>query len=203
MFWQWFMYGALAVNAFFVARKAILFIQDGSDRVEDPESKRTVRNTWCWQDGSGIPVVAGAILASPVLTAYKVVKFLMFPRGLKSDYAKERERREAQERIDRADRELLDRMPELERQVRTWRPGGYILDGDALQADIDHIEADTMKALGAREHHTALLDAITDNRSWDMAADDFDRHAAIIAANAGQPWVQPPTEPTKAKKVKR
>lgn len=201
MFWQWFMYGALAVNAFFVARKAILFVQNGSDQVDDPDSKRTKYNTWCWQDGSGHAVVAAAVIASPFITLHKVAKFIMFPRGLKSEYAKELERRKAQEEIDKADRELLKRMPELERQVRSWAPGGYILDSEQLQADVAQIERDTAKALGADERHAALHAAISDTGSWSTAADSFDEYAALIAANAGVAWVHPPTR-AKAKKAK-
>lgn len=190
---QWIMYGALAVNAFFVARKAILFVQNGSDKVADPANKTTKYEVWCWQDGSGILVVTVAFLASPALTAFKVAKFLMFPRGIKSNYAKEKERREAQERIDQADRELLKQMPELERQVRSWAPGGYILDVDQLQADLDRIENDTIRVLDAK---------VAEHRPWVQAADSFDEYAALIEANAGMPWVQPPTKPAKVRKAK-
>lgn len=180
--WFWII-AALLLNAAAWLRKAVLFIQDGTDRVKAGapcpkgcHALATTRNTYCWGDGEGTGVLYVVIrtVGSPLLTLHLLVKLALFPRGIKSDFAKEQERqRKAQEAAARQG-ELEAEVRRLTELVVSWDPGSFI-EPKAIEAH--PIDAATM--------------------AWQRAADDFDQAAMLISATKGTAWVKPPYDPKK------
>lgn len=171
------LWAGLVANALVHLRSAVLRVQDGEDRVKAGEFK--AEEVICWQEGGvGIPFVILCTMVAPILTAYKVGKFLLFPRGIKSQFAKEQEARDLEKRMReweeaalKADEEeraqLLARTKEYEALILAWAPGDILL-------------------AAPQPEQLAL--------SWDDAADAFDVHAAHVAATAGQPWSPVPVK---------
>jgi hypothetical protein len=107
-------------------------------------------------------------ILAPFITTFAVTKFLLFPRGIKSKFAKEQEAKAAAEAAARQRKEdeetLLVRVREAEELISSWAPGEVLL-------------AETQPA------QLAL--------GWTSAADAFDSAADLIKRTAGQPWVHP------------
>ena len=113
---------------------------------------------------------------SPFLTAFKVGKFLLFPRGIKSQFAKEQEAEAAAAALEAARQEELLQLKEHEALIRAWAPGELLL-------------------AEPQPEQLAL--------TWDHAADVFDAHCKHVADTAGQPWSPaPPKKRIKAKVAK-
>jgi len=118
------LWAGLAANALVQLRMAVLEVQDGEDRVQAKEA--TPNDVFCWQS-DGIPYVVLRTIFSPVITTYSIGKsllpaalgigkFLLFPRGIKSKFAREQEAKAA--------RELLEKqVRDAEVLVHTWVPG--------------------------------------------------------------------------------
>jgi hypothetical protein len=110
-------WAALIVNALVHLRLSILRVQDGQDRVDAGLAEPN--KTACWQQWGKVDVALD-VLFSPIVTAYKGTKFLLkvllFPRGIKSKFAKWQEAEAA--------RELLEKqVQDAEVFVHTWVPG--------------------------------------------------------------------------------
>lgn len=165
------LWAGLAANALVHLRFAVLQVQDGEDRVKAGEA--TPKTVVCWRkDGYGVTYVVLRTLASPILTAYKVSKFLLFPRGVKSQFAKEQETKawekffmETEEANLKAEEEkqaqLQAQTKELEALILTWAPGEVLLATPQPE----------QVALG-----------------WHAAADVFDAAADHVARTKGEPW---------------
>lgn len=149
-------WAVLGINALINARVAVLVIQDGEDRVRaGVEGKLTVVH---W-DSFGVIVLIGWTYLSPLITAVWLVRKVLFPRGIKSKFAKEQEARRANEAAVKA---AAERELELQRTIedmRTWIPGSIV--GDVPQ----------QMALG-----------------WEAAADMFDVAGAKVYEDMGKPW---------------
>lgn len=168
----------LAANALLHLRIAVLEVQDGEDRVAAGE--RTPQDTICWRKGGhGKSFILARTLFSPLITAFWAGKFLLFPRGIKSRFAKEREAEVAFEaRVKAEQEEEQHRLLQYQEQaalIQAWAPGEILL------------------AQPQPESEQVALD-------WHAAADVFDAHAANVARTAGQPWSpQPPKKRIRAK----
>jgi hypothetical protein len=171
---QTLLWAGLAANALVHLRIAVLQVQDGVDRVAAGDKEPT--DVIEWKDCEGAFYIFIRVLASPVLTAYAAAKFLLFPRGIKSRFAREQKAKAQAEALHRAER---DRQEELEAQlqeahalVAVWSPGEF------LCPEPEQV------ALG-----------------WHHAADALDAAEKILRDNAGQPWIHPapPRKRTKAK----
>lgn len=161
---QTLLWAGLLANALVHLRIAVLQVQDGVDRVAAGDKKPV--DVIEWKDGEGAFYILIRVLSAPVLTAYAATKFLLFPRGIKSKFAREQEAKAQAEALLQAER---DKLEELEVQLReahtlvaVWSPGEFLC------------PEPKQLALG-----------------WDHAADAFDDAAEHIKRTAGQPWVHP------------
>jgi hypothetical protein len=161
---QTLLWAGLAANALVHLRIAVLQVQDGVDRVAagDKKPREVIR----WKEGEGAFYVLVRVLASPVLTAYVAAKFLLFPRGIKSKFARGQEAKAQAEALLQAERdkqeELESQLQEAHALVAVWSPGEFL----------------------CPEPEQVALD-------WHHAADAFDAAEKILRDNAGQPWVHP------------
>jgi hypothetical protein len=161
------LWAGLVANALVHLRLAVLEVQDGEDRVQAGEAKAEA--VFCWsQTGSAILHIISRTLLSPALTTYKVGKFLLFPRGIKSKFAKEREAQQLEKLWMETNKAEAERqaqhwaqVQQLEAYVRAWVPGEILL-----------------------AKHEPEQVALT----WDHAADAFDTFAEQVAQTKGQPW---------------
>jgi hypothetical protein len=167
------LWAGLVANAIVHLRIAVLEVQDGEDQVK--AGKVSVHETICWQKGGrGIPTVLVWVLLAPAITAFTVGKFLLFPRGIKSKFAKEQAalaKLAAQAEAEQKQaEEAARRYEEGVDLIRTWAPGAVLLAAPEPQPE--------QVALG-----------------WNHAADAFDVACEMVAATKGQPWS--PTPPKK------
>lgn len=165
------LWAGLAANALLHLRIAVLQVQDGEDRVAAGEY--TSHEVVCWRKGGhGKSFVLARTLFSPFITAFWVGKRILFPRGIKSQFAKEQEAEVAFEAKVKAEQEeeqrRLLRYQEQAALIKAWVPGEILL----------------AKPQPEPEQQVAL--------DWHAAADVFDAHAANVARTAGQPWSPQP-----------
>jgi hypothetical protein len=111
------LWAGLIVNALVHLRLEVLEVQDGQDRIDAGETVSNSVSSW---DRGGRWDVVLRVLFSPIITAYYVPKFLLkhllFPRGIKSKFARQQE---AEAKAQAA----ADRAAEAAELVRSWAPG--------------------------------------------------------------------------------
>jgi hypothetical protein len=149
-------WAALVANALINARVAVLFIQDGEDRVKARVAGKFDVIRW---DGIGYLFLVAWVWFAPLITTYWILKKILFPRGIKSKFAKQQEAKRAREAAATA---AAERELELQRTIedmKTWIPGSIVC------------EAPQQAALG-----------------WEAAADVFDIACAQVSADRGKPW---------------
>jgi hypothetical protein len=165
------LWAGLTVNALVHLRYAILKVQDGEDRYK---AGQTTPAHLRWANaGDGNWHIAFRVICSPVITASLAIKFLLFPRGIKSKFAKEQEAK-AKAAAKKKEQELLAlQLAQAQELIRAWAPGEVLL-ATPEPADL---------ALG-----------------WNHAADAFDAFSDLVARTAGQPWspAPPPSRRVKA-----
>lgn len=156
----------LVANAIINLRIAVLMVQDGEDRVQAGQAQ--VIDTICWQKGGfGVATVIAWTILAPVVSAFYIGKRLLFPRGIKSRFAKEEQARVKAEAEQKEHDLALAKLREHEALIQAWAPGEILLAPPEPK----------QVALG-----------------WHDAADAYDAAADLVARTAGQPWS--PTAPT-------
>lgn len=172
------LWAGLAANALVNLRIAVLHVQEGTDRVAAGVDKPEETVHW-GPGGQGVATVIIWTMISPAVTAFTATKFLLFPRGIKSKFAKEQEAKAAVEAATKLQAEkdavFLMSFQEAEAIVRAWNPGDIVL----AESEPEQL------ALG-----------------WHTAADAFDSAADLIKRTAGQPWVHPKPAPQRRVKAK-
>lgn len=104
---------ALVLNALINARVAVLKFQDNEDRIKAGVVNRHETDfSWDWW---GLAAFVAWIVFSPFVTAVWILKKVMFPRGIKSKFAREQEKLAAEQRK----RDQL-------REVLEWAPGSIV-----------------------------------------------------------------------------
>lgn len=164
-------WAGLVVNALVHLRMAVLDVQDGEDRVR--AGVNTSSEVICWQKGGyGKTAVIFRTIMAPLSTIFLAGKFLLFPRGIKSRFARQQEAEAKLDAEKKAHEEALRQVAEHEALVRAWAPGTLI---DKPQPE--------QFALG-----------------WHAAADAFDAASELVARTKGQPWSPRPS--TRSRQVK-
>lgn len=106
MAWFW---GAYALGFLFMVRYVVLEIQDDFDRENFEHAKKGKNKRSSWEPADVFLVIfAGSIWY--LIVGFYVLKFLMFPRGLKSKFTREQEKlakaEEAEARAAKAEEDL-------------------------------------------------------------------------------------------------
>lgn len=167
----WSIWAACSVYSF---RRTVLHLQDGADRIaagapmrDDPNTTATKNNTNTWDEFGAIQLIASTLFA-PAVVAFRLGKKLLFPRGIKSEFAREQERLLAEQQVffdnERRERETEQAM----RQLQAWDPGEYIESGAPINPALLQLEA----------------------------AAQFAEAEKVLRATAGQDWVKPPYKVT-------
>lgn len=149
---------ALVLNALINARVAVLKIQDNEDRIKAGVLKRQDTDfSWDWW---GVFALVAWVFVSPLVSAVWILKKIMFPRGIKSKFAREQEKRAAEKKARKAELERRHLMEDQLREVLEWAPGSIVAK-----------EQPQEMAIG-----------------WQAAADVFDAAVEKVRRNAGMPW---------------
>lgn len=163
------LWAGLALNALAHLRMAVLDVQDGEDRVQAGLNQPS--EVLCWQKGGyGKTAVLIRTLVAPLSTIFLVGQFLLFPRGIKSKFAKEQEVKAKADACAAVAAELqqetLRQLAEAEALIQIWTPGEFL-------------------TAPAKPEQVAL--------GWHAAADAFDAASDLVARTAGQPWSPAPS----------
>lgn len=153
-------WAVIVVNALINMRIGILEFQDGEDRVKARQVHAD--EVLCWS-GAGVSALVAWVVFSPIVTIVWLTKKLLFPRGIKSKFAKEQEAKKAKEEAERALQEMEEERKRLFLEAQAilvdWAPGSLVT------------SEPEQHALG-----------------WEAAADVFDAAADQVRRDKGKPW---------------